>query len=144
VVEKSIASNLIPASDRTNRLLKLANDRVNEQNAAWGKLMADAQKAPKGDDLVALGEAQIGQGKAKEAIATVQAGIAKGLNDAAEGQLRLGAAQLAAGQKADAIKSFNAVKGDEKVVMVARLYSIYARSGGSAAADAAPAKGRRR
>ena len=36
---------------------------------------------------------------------------------------------------------FNAVKGDEKVVMVARLYSIYARSGGSAAAsDDAPKK----
>jgi hypothetical protein len=144
VVEKAIADKIIPASERTSRLLKLATDRANAQNAEAAKTLADAQKQPKGDDLVAIGETQIGQGKAKEAIDTVKAGIAKGLNDPAEGQLRLGAAYLAAGQKADAVKAFNAVKGDEKVVRVARLYSIYARSGGAAAAAPAPAKGRRR
>ncbi len=145
VVEKALADKTIQPSDRITRLLKLANDRINEQNAGFGKALADAQKAPKGDDLVQLGEAQIGQGKAKDAIATIQAGIAKGLNDASEGQLRLGTAYLAAGQKADALKAFNAVKGDEKVMMVAHLYSLAARSGASSAPsdDAAPRKRRK-
>ena len=146
VVEKAIADKTINADDRNNRLLKTANDRLNEYNAGFGKTMSDAQKAPKGDDLVHIGEFQIGAGKAKDAIATIQAGIAKGLVDEGEGQLRLGAAYLAAGQKADAIKAFNAVKGDDKEVMVAHLYSIAARSEASAAkapADA-PAKKHRK
>jgi hypothetical protein len=109
-------------------------------------MLAAAQKAPKGDDLVQIGEAQIGEGKAKDAIATIQAGIAKGCADAANCQLRLGTAYLAAGQKADAIKAFNAVKGDDKVVMVAHLYALAARSGASAPAapaDAPAKKGKR-
>jgi hypothetical protein len=143
VVEKGIASNSLPANDRTNRLLKLATDRTNENAASFGKNMADAQKQHQGDALVALGEDQIGQGKAKDAVATIQAGIAKGCKDAANCQLRLGTAYLADGQKADAIKAFNAVKGDDKIVMVAHLYSLYARSGGApAAAPAAPARKR--
>ena len=104
------------------------------------KNLAAAQKAPKGDDLVSIGEFEIGAGKASDAVGHIQAGIAKGLNDASEGQIRLGAAYLAAGQKADAVKAFNAVaKTDEKGTLIAHLYSIYARSGASAAASEAPA-----
>jgi hypothetical protein len=144
-VQKGIDDKTLPANDRTNRLLKLATDRANEEAANAGNALAAAQKAPKGDDLVQIGEAQIGQGKAKDAIATIQAGIAKGCADTANCQLRLGTAYLAAGQKADAIKAFNAVKGDDKVVMVAHLYALAARSNASTApADAAPAKGRKR
>lgn len=145
-IEKGVADKTLPATDRTNRLLKLATDRVNADNANAGKALAAAQKAPKGDDLVAIGEAQIGEGKAKDAVTTIKAGIDKGCADAANCQLRLGTAYLAAGQKADAIKAFNAVKGDDKVVMVAHLYALAARSGVSAAApvDAPPAKGRKR
>jgi len=140
VVEKGIANNTLPASDRTNRLLKLATDRANENAANFSKAMAAAQTQP-GDALVALGEDQIGQGKAKDAIATIQAGIARNPKDPAEAQLRLGTAYLAAGQKADAIKAFNAVKGDEKAMMVAHLYSLAARSDvGAAKADPAPAR----
>jgi hypothetical protein len=142
VLEKAIADKTIQASDRTNRLLKLANDRLNAANAGAAKALADAQKAPKGDDLVQIGEAQVGAGNAKEAIATIQAGIAKGVSDPADAQLRLGTAYLGAGQKAEALKAFNAVKGDEKTVMIAHLYSLAARS--NAPAAAAPAKGRKR
>jgi len=143
VIEKAIADKTLNATDRTTRLLKTANDRLNEANAGAAKALADAQKAPKGDDLVQIGETQVGAGKAKDAIATIQAGIAKGVTDPGEAQLRLGAAYLAAGQKADALKTFNGVKGDEKVMMVAHLYSLAARSGGgSAAAESAPAKKR--
>src|SRR6185503_11704029 len=127
--------------ERTNRLLKLATDRANADNADFAKNMAAAQKAPQGDDLVLLGEDQVGMGKAKDAVDTVKAGIAKGCKDAANCQLRLGYAYLMSGQKADAEKAFAAVKGDDKIMMIAHLYSLAARGGGSAAAEA-PAKKR--
>jgi hypothetical protein len=145
VIEKAVASGALPASDRTNRLLKLATDRANQNAANFGKDMADAQKQPQGDALVALGQDQIGQGKPTDAIATIKAGIAKNPKDMAEAQLRLGTAYLAAGQKADAIKAFSAVKGDDKDVLVAHLYTLAARSDVSAPkADAAPAKKKRK
>jgi len=140
--QKGIDSKMLNADDRTNRLLKLATDQTNAFAGGFNGAVADARKQPQGDALVALGEGQIGQGKTKEAIATIQEGIAKGLKDPAEGQLRLGYAYLVAGQKADATKAFAAVKGDDKDEMVAHLYTLYARSGGSASAEEAPAKKR--
>ncbi|MBV9549543.1 MAG: hypothetical protein JO256_07710 [Alphaproteobacteria bacterium] len=142
-VEKGMADKTLPPGDRTTRLLKQATDRANAAAASFAKDMADAQKQPQGDALVVLGEDQIGQGKAKEALATIQAGIAKGCKDAANCQIRLGTAYLATGDKANAGKTFNAVKGDEKLVMVAHLYSLYARSGAAAAPAEAPAKGKK-
>ena len=41
--------------------------------------------------------------------------------------MRLGIAYLAAGQKDAALKAFNGVKGDDKAVMIAHLYSLYAK-----------------
>jgi hypothetical protein len=141
VLAKGVADKLLTTDERTNRLIKLANDRANENAAGFGRAMADAQKQPKGDALVALGEDQIGQGKAKDAVDTIKAGIAKGCNDTANCQLRLGTAYLAAGQKAEAVKALGEVKGDDKIVMVAHLYSLAARSGGaSSSADEASAK----
>ncbi len=139
-VEKGIASKMLNADDRTNRLLKLATDQTNAFAGGLNGALADARKQPKGDALVALGEGEIGLGKAKDAVAVIQEGIAKGMKDQTEGQLRLGYAYLMAGQKPDAIKALGAVKGDDKNELVAHLYSLYARSGGSAPAADAPAK----
>lgn len=130
VVEKGVADKLLPANDRTNRLLKLATDRVNENAAGAAKALAAANSAPEGDALVAIGEDMIGQGKAKEAIAVIQSGIAKKPKDMANAQIRLGSAYLAAGQKPQALKAFQAAvaaKGDERTTMVAQLYVTYAR-----------------
>jgi len=127
VVEKGVKDKTLPANDRTNRLLKLAQDRNAEANANAGKALAAAQSAPNGDALVTIGQQQVTQGKAKEAVATIRAGIAKKPTNAAEAQVRLGAALLAAGQKAEAARTFAAVKGDEKSEMIAKLYATYAR-----------------
>jgi tetratricopeptide (TPR) repeat protein len=127
VLTKAIADKTVNADDRTNRLLKLATDRAAQAAAGAAKALADAQAAPQGDALVQIGGDQVGQGKAKEAIATIQAGIAKKPADMAYAQTRLGAAYLAAGQKAEAIRAFNAVKGDDKLMMVAHLYELVAR-----------------
>lgn len=127
VVEKGIKDKTLAANDRTNRLLKLAQDRNAEVNAGAAKALAAAKGAPNGDALIAIGQQQVSQGNAKEAVATIRAGIAKKPTNAAEAQVRLGAALLAAGQNAEAARTFAAVKGDEKAQLIAGLYATYAR-----------------
>ncbi len=122
VVNKGIADKMLPASDRTNRLLKLATDRNAEANANAAKL-----RAGNGDALVELGQQEVGAGKAKEAIVTIQSGIAKKPSSMTDAQIRLGTAYLADGQKAVALSTFNAVKGNPADEIVAKLYATYAR-----------------
>jgi tetratricopeptide (TPR) repeat protein len=130
LLEKSLADKTLPTNDRNNRLVTLANTRVAENAKNAAQTLAAANSAKEGDGLVAIGEDMIGQGKAKEAITIIQAGIAKGVKDMANAQIRLGSAYLAAGQKPQALRAFQAAaaaKGDEKTKMVAQLYVTYAR-----------------
>jgi hypothetical protein len=128
VIEKAQAANLLK-NDRSNKLLALAKTQAAADIANMPKNLAAANAAPKGDPLVKIGEDQWGQGKGKDAIATIQAGMNKPLDDKNNAQIRLGLAYLGAGQKADAQKAFDAVKGTatDKSVMVAHLWSLYAR-----------------
>ncbi len=125
LLEKSLADKTLPTNDRNNRLVTLANTRVAENAKNAAQTLAAANSAKEGDGLVAIGEDMIGQGKAKEAITIIEAGIAKGVKDMANAQIRLGSAYLAAGQKPQALRAFQAAaaaKGDEKTKMVAQLY----------------------
>ncbi|MBW8836839.1 MAG: tetratricopeptide repeat protein, partial [Burkholderia sp.] len=124
-IEKGIAAKVLN-DDRSNRLLALAKTQA-AAVANQSRLLAPAQAAPMGDALVKLGENMIGQGKAKDAIPIIQAGLKKPLKDPANGQIRLGHAYLAAGQKADAVATFNKVKTPDKDANVARLWSLVAR-----------------
>ncbi len=129
VLEKGIAAKVL-TDDRSTKLLTLAKTQAAAQAAAQAKTLADAQAAPKGDALVKVGETQWGQGKGKDAVATIKAGIAKGVDDKNNAQIRLGMALIAAGQKADAQKALDAAKPanpSDKSAMVAHLWSLYAR-----------------
>jgi hypothetical protein len=128
VLEKAQAAKIL-TDDRTNKLLALAKSQAGADVANMAKNMATANAAPQGDDLVKIGENQIGQGKAKDAIATIQAGLKKPLTDKSNGTIRLGMAYLYAGQKADAAKTFDSVKGPagDKSVMIAHLWALYSR-----------------
>jgi hypothetical protein len=129
VLEKGQAAKVL-TDDRTNKLLALAKTQAAAATASAAKDLAAAQAAPKGDGLVKIGEDQWGQGKGKDAVATIKAGIAKGVDDKNNAQIRLGMALIAAGQKADAQKAFDAVKPaspTDKSAMVAHLWSLYAR-----------------
>lgn len=128
VIEKAQAANLMK-DERSNKLLALAKTNAAADQAAMAKDLAAANAAPKGDALVKIGEDEWGQGKAKEAIATIQAGMKKPLDDKNNALIRLGMAYLGAGQKADAVKTFDSVKGPatDKEVMIAHLWSLYAR-----------------
>ncbi len=128
VLEKGQAAKVLN-DDRSNRLLTLAKTQAGANAANAAKTLATAQAAPQGDALVKIGEDQWGQGKAKDAIATIQDGLKKPLTDKSNAQIRLGMAYLGAGQKADAVKAFDAVKGPagDKGAMIAHLWSLYAR-----------------
>jgi hypothetical protein len=114
---------------RTNKLLALAKSQAGADAAAMPKNLAAANAAPQGDALVKIGEDQWGMGKAKDAVATIQAGMKKPLADKNNAQIRLGMAYLGAGQKSDALKAFEAVTGPkgDKTAMIAHLWSLYAR-----------------
>jgi len=126
VVEKGQAAKLLN-DDRSTRLLNLAKTQAAANAANLQKNIAAAQAQPQGDALVKVGEDMIGQGKAKDAIGVIQQGLKKPLKDAANGQIRLGQAQLAAGQKADAQKTFAGVKTPEKDAMIAHLWMLVSR-----------------
>jgi len=124
-LEKGVAAKVL-TDDRSMRLLATAKQMAAANLAAEPKTLAAANAAPQGDDLVAVGENMIGEGKAKDAIGVIQNGLKKPLKDANNGQIRLGQAYLAAGQKADAEAAFNKVKTPEKDAMVAHLWALAA------------------
>jgi hypothetical protein len=129
VIEKGQAAKILN-DERTNRLLARAKSDATADAAGLSKSLAAANAAPKGDALVKIGEDQWGQNKAKDAIETIKAGMAKPLDDKNNAQIRLGMAYIAAGQKADAQKALDAVKPanpSDKSAMVAHLWSLYAR-----------------
>jgi len=125
-LEKGVAAKLL-TDDRSLRLLANAKATAAANLADRAKKLAAANAAPQGDDLITVGEQMIGEGKAKDAVAMIQNGLKKPLKDAANGQIRLGQAYLAAGQKADAKAAFAKVKTPEKDAMVAHLWSLAAR-----------------
>jgi hypothetical protein len=125
VLEKGVAAKVL-TDDRSMRLLANAKAQAAANQAESAKNLAAAKASPQGDDLVLVGERMIGEGKAKEAIPVIQEGLKKPLKDANNGQIRLGQAYLAAGQKAEAKAAFNKVKAPEKDAMVAHLWSLAA------------------
>jgi hypothetical protein len=125
-IEKGVAAKIL-TDDRSQRLLTLAKTQAATNAANEAKALAAANAAPMGDDLVKVGENMIGEGKAKDAIGVIQNGLKKPMKDAANGQMRLGQAYLAAGQKADAQAAFAKVKTADNNGTVAHLWGLAAR-----------------
>ncbi len=130
-LEKGVAAKVVN-DDRSLRLLSAAKQMAAARAASEAKDLAAANAAPQGDsgsnfvDLVDIGENMIGEGKAKDAIGVIQNGMKKPLKDAANAQMRLGQAYLAAGQKGDAEAAFNKIKTPDKDAMVAHLWALAA------------------
>lgn len=127
VIEKGMAAKVLN-DPRSQRLLDLAKSQAAADAANQPKAMAAAKSAPQGDGLIKIGEDMIGQGKAKDAISVIQEGLKKPLKDPANGQMRLGQAYLAAGDKSQAEKAFDQIKTPERDAMIAHLWALEARS----------------
>ena len=124
-LEKGVAAKLL-TDDRSLRLLATAKQMAAANLANEPKALAAANAAPQGDDLVSVGENMIGEGKAKDAIGVIQNGLKKSLKDPNNGQIRLGYAYLAAGQKSEAEAAFGKVKTPERDAMIAHLWLLAA------------------
>jgi tetratricopeptide (TPR) repeat protein len=122
VTQKGIDAKVL-TDDRSMRLLNLAKTQAAANAANFGKQQASGN----GDALVKLGEDLWGQGKYADALKLIQAGIAKGVSDKDNAQVRLGMALLNNGQKDAALKAFNKVT-DPKQSVGAHIWAVYART----------------
>ncbi|MGJ9419448.1 tetratricopeptide repeat protein [Massilia sp. CMS3.1] len=106
------------------------------KNIAAGE--ASAAKAKTGAGLVNLGWAYSTMGQHDKGIGFIQQGIAKGsLKQPDEARLRLGAAQVKAGRKDEAIKTFESVKAGGGLSDVARVWVMSLKQPSGAVAPAA-------
>jgi TolA-binding protein len=134
VLNKGFAANMFttPADkNRNQHLLDSAKKEVATDQPALPKAEAEAAAAPNGDKLVAVGIASYGYGDYAKAAKDLAAGLTKGPSkDEADARLLLGVAQLKAGSKEEAMRSFKAVKGDPTLERLAALWTLRARAAG--------------
>lgn len=132
VIQQAIAGKVCPAKpdqDRLQRMMNAATRVIAEEKGKMAKLDADARAAKTGELDVTLGSQHFGFGDYPKAIEAFSRGIGKGgLKYPADAQLTLGVAQLRAGNKAEALKTFNSIKSDDPLMQrIVRLWVLYAQ-----------------
>jgi tetratricopeptide (TPR) repeat protein len=131
ILEKGIAKGVFidaRAKAKNQRLLESAKKAAATDQASLQRIEKEAEAAPTGAKNVGLGLAYLGYGQYDKAAEAISKGIAKGgLRNESEARLLLGIAQLKAGHKEDATKSFHAVKGDPSLERLANLWSLHAK-----------------
>jgi tetratricopeptide (TPR) repeat protein len=114
--------------DKNQRLLDAAKKAAAADVASLPKIEKDADAAPTGDKDVSVGFAYLGYDQYDKAADLLSKGLAKGgVKSEAEARLLLGIAQLKAGHKDDAVKTFHSVKGDPALEHLANLWSLHAK-----------------
>jgi tetratricopeptide (TPR) repeat protein len=131
VIERAISKNVFTdqrTKDRAQRILDGAKKRAASDKAGLPKLEQEANAASSGDKNVAVGRAYLGYGEDDKAVDQLSKGLTKGsVKNEADARLTLGIAQLKAGHKDDAVKTFHAVKGDPALERLANLWSLHAK-----------------
>jgi tetratricopeptide (TPR) repeat protein len=140
VLEKGFGQNVFTdqhARERAQRLLDKAKRGAASDEASLPRLQSQAASAATGNPEVALGAAYLSYQKYDQAVTALQQGIAKGgLKDAAQAQLMLGIAELKAGNRDAAVKSFHEVKTTDPVMQrLANLWAVRAHSQGGTVAS---------
>jgi hypothetical protein len=115
-------------ADRNQRLLDNAKKQAASDQNSLPKLQSEADASPQGAKNVGVGIAYLGYGQYDKAVDQLQKGLDKGgVKDETQARLLLGIAQLKAGQKDAAVKSFHAVKGDPVLERLASLWILHAK-----------------
>jgi tetratricopeptide (TPR) repeat protein len=131
ILERGFTNNVFTdqrIKDRNTRLLETVKKTSAADQASLAKGERDADAAPTGAKNVAVGLAYLGYGQYDKAVEQIQKGIQKGgLRNEADAHLLLGIAQLKAGHKEEAVKSFKTVKGDPMLEKLASLWVLHAR-----------------
>jgi tetratricopeptide (TPR) repeat protein len=131
ILEKGFAKGVFTeqrVKDRNQRLLESAKKTAATDQASLPKIEREAQSAPDGNKYVGLGLAYYGYGQYDKAADALAKGLSKGgVKNEAQARLLLGIAQLKAGHKEDAVKSFHSVKGDPALERLASLWNLHAK-----------------
>jgi len=131
ILEKGFQKNVFTdarAKDKNQRLLESAKKAAAADLASLPKIERDADAAATGDKDIGVGLAYLGYGQYDKATELLSKGLSKGgVRSEPEAHLLLGIAQLKAGHKDDAVKSFRAVKGDAALERLANLWSLHAK-----------------
>jgi hypothetical protein len=134
---KAFAENAFADQAEKNRnqhLLDSAKKQAATDQPTLAKAEADATAAAGGDKLVGVGIGYFGYGEYDKAVKDISAGLAKGATkDPENARLLLGIAQFKAGSKDEAIKTFNAVKGDATLQRLAALWVLHVKAPAAAA-----------
>ncbi|RYY01186.1 MAG: tetratricopeptide repeat protein [Gammaproteobacteria bacterium] len=127
-LEAGISAGVVPASERTNKLLARAKADAAQDLASIDATAKEAASKPTGEPLAKIGAAYLGHGLNDKAISSIQSAIAKGgLTSIDESYVRLGVANLNIGKKAEAIKAFQSVSDKSNLARVAKLWTLYAK-----------------
>eukprot|EP00456_Euglypha_rotunda_P010321 TRINITY_DN12572_c0_g1_i7.p1 TRINITY_DN12572_c0_g1~~TRINITY_DN12572_c0_g1_i7.p1 ORF type:complete len:162 (-),score=27.67 TRINITY_DN12572_c0_g1_i7:189-674(-) len=130
-VDEGYAKKLLgdgPDASRHQRLKDLIAKKLVEDQATLAEGEKAAAAQPTGDALVATGFNLVTYGQSDKGLQLMQQGIAKGgLKAADQAKLHLGVAQIFAGKKADAAKTFAGVGGTDGSKSLARLWAIQSR-----------------
>jgi hypothetical protein len=116
-------------ADRQKRLKDLVEKAVADSQKTRAQDEADALAAKDGNDLVKIGLNYVYEGNAAKGISLVEQGIKKGgLKRPEDAKLRLGEAELHAGQRQRGVQTLKDVKGTDGTADIARLWVLYARA----------------
>jgi tetratricopeptide (TPR) repeat protein len=118
--------------DKNNRLLASVQKGMAQDKASLPQRAQAAAASPNGDDDVIVGIAYLSYEQFPEAIKVLQNSLTKPMTDpkprtANEIKLLIGVAQLEAGDKQSAVKTFREVKNDPQLERLASLWSLRAR-----------------
>jgi tetratricopeptide (TPR) repeat protein len=131
VLDKGYAAGVLGTgkdAERHQRLRNLVNKAIEDSQKSRAQDEKEALAAKDGNDLVKIGLNYVYEGKGDKGFPLIEQGIKKGgLKRPEDAKLRLGEAQLYAGQKAKAVQTLREVKGNDGTADIARLWVLNAR-----------------
>ena len=132
IIEKGYQAGMLGKgneAERHGRLRSLAQKQLDESKAKREQQEQEALAAKDGDGLVHVGLNYVYEGNAQKGLALIEQGIRKGgLRRPEDAKLRLGEAQLHAGQKQKAVQTLRGVRGTDGAADIARLWVLNARA----------------
>jgi len=132
IVDKGYSAGVLGKgneAERHKRLKDLIDKAEAESLKTRAKDEQEALAAKDGNDLVKVGLNYVYEGNAAKGLPLVEQGIKKGgLKRPEDAKLRLGEAQLYAGQRQRGVQTLREVKGTDGTADIARLWVLHARA----------------
>jgi len=132
VLEKGFAANVFnePVKTDMKKLQQTVTTKSQSDQASLPGLVKEAQAAPNGQKLNAVGFAYFGYEQYDKAADMLTQALAKGgLQNEADTRLLLGISQLKGGHADEANKTFAQVKGNDSLEQLAQLWPLTTKGG---------------